>query len=318
MTRSILIVTIENDLHALAVRSELEKRNSARPYLLEVDRLNAGYGLSWELSGRIAGQLRFPSGDLLDLREIDLIWWRRSRAEQRLDVKYDREGYIDLINQDWRGSLLGALTTLHRGQWVSTPGATNRASNKLWQLSVARRCGFRVPNTIVSNDPAVVRPFAKAQANGIVVKPVAGTKHELLFTRKADLSEVDDATIEICPAIYQEYIPGSEHIRLNCFGQRSYGHKISTEDLDWRRNLNVPIRPTKIPAEVHDRVQRALSEMDLAMGIVDLKITPGGEVVWFEVNPQGQFLFLEGITKDPLLERFADFLLEKAQKQAEA
>jgi len=314
MGKIVLIITIENDLHALAVKTELENRGSVQPYLLEVDRLSAGYNLSWEFSGEIRGCLTFPTGDVLDLKNIDLIWWRRSRAEQRFDVKYDTEGYIDLINQDWRGSLSGALISLHRGQWVSTPSATSQASNKLWQLAIAERCGFRTPKTIVSNDPSLVRAFAQSQENGVIVKPVVGTKHELLFTRRVALSTVDDDAISVCPAIYQEYIPGTEHIRLNCFGEKSYAFRIVSTDLDWRRNLNVPIEPMEIPRQLHNRVRRALDEMDLVMGIIDLKVTPSGEVIWFEVNPQGQFLFLEGITKEPLLEKFTDFLVEEAQR----
>jgi hypothetical protein len=45
------------------------------------------------------------------------------------------------------------------------------------------------------------------------------------------------------------------------------------------------------------------------MGIVDLKLTPKGEVVWLEVNPQGQFLFLQPLTKMSLDQYFADYLL---------
>jgi hypothetical protein len=45
------------------------------------------------------------------------------------------------------------------------------------------------------------------------------------------------------------------------------------------------------------------------MGIIDMKLMPNGEIVWPEVNPQGQFLFLEGIAGLPLSSHFADYLL---------
>ena len=34
--------------------------------------------------------------------------------------------------------------------------------------------------------------------------------------------------------------------------------------------------------------------LGLRMGILDLKLGPDGELVWLEINPQGQFTFLEG------------------------
>jgi hypothetical protein len=39
-------------------------------------------------------------------------------------------------------------------------------------------------------------------------------------------------------------------------------------------------------------VRRVLDCLGLEMGNIDLKESPSGEIVWLEVNPQGQFLFL--------------------------
>ena len=50
--------------------------------------------------------------------------------------------------------MLGTLRTAFRGRWVSDPEATRRAENKLVQLVAAKAAGFRVPRTLVSNDPA--------------------------------------------------------------------------------------------------------------------------------------------------------------------
>ncbi|MCX4674881.1 hypothetical protein OG413_05995 [Streptomyces sp. NBC_01433] len=48
------------------------------------------------------------------------------------------------------------------------------------------------------------------------------------------------------------------------------------------------------------------------MGIIDIKLMPDGEPVWLEVNPQGQFLFLESLLGEPLADRFLDFLISEA------
>jgi hypothetical protein len=42
---------------------------------------------------------------------------------------------------------------------------------------------------------------------------------------------------------------------------------------------------------------------------MDLKISDEGEIVWCEVNPQGQFLFLQPLTGQNLLADLVDFLL---------
>jgi hypothetical protein len=48
------------------------------------------------------------------------------------------------------------------------------------------------------------------------------------------------------------------------------------------------------------------------MGIFDLKLDEGGIPHWLEVNPQGQFLFVQGITGLDLCTAFAQFLLDEA------
>ena len=101
---------------------------------------------------------------------------------------------------------------------------------------------------------------------------------------------------------------GNRHIRLNCFGDASYAAEIISSDLDWRPNLNVPISAFPVAPELHRSVRRVLDALGLAMGIVDLKVAPDGDVVWLEVNPQGQFLFLDGLTDLRLVDRFASYL----------
>jgi hypothetical protein len=58
-------------------------------------------------------------------------------------------------------------------------------------------------------------------------------------------------------------------------------------------------------------IRRVLDVLGLEMGIVDIKETPDGEFVWLEVNPQGQFLFLEGLTGEPLTDYFTDYLINQ-------
>src|SRR5216684_3263983 len=49
------------------------------------------------------------------------------------------------------------------------------------------------------------------------------------------------------------------------------------------------------------------------MGILDLKLGPDGELVWLEINPHGQFMFLEGLGSGIRLSRpFCDFLRAEA------
>ena len=87
---------------------------------------------------------------------------------------------------------------------------------------------------------------------------------------------------------------------------------IESEQLDWRTNYNVPMRPWSVPEELQYRIQRVLGILGLKMGIMDLKLDTTGEPVFLEVNSQGQFLFIEGLSGLELTSRFVEFLYRQA------
>jgi glutathione synthase/RimK-type ligase-like ATP-grasp enzyme len=311
----ILIVTIEDDLHALAVQSDLRRRG-LECHIVESDRLAVTGGISFLIDNtHREACFRSTEGALRSVSDLKVIWWRRAKSVQRLDAPCSNDDHQGLINNDCHGTLRGSLQSCFSGKWISTPKATEAASNKLLQLTIASKYGFRIPETLITQSPSEVRAFYDRLNGQIIVKPVVGTAGPLLFTQFVSENHLASAeSIRACPAIYQEYIPGNRHIRLNCFGHRSFASSIDTPDLDWRPNLTVPLAKWDVPIDVHKRVREVLDCLELEMGVLDLKETPSGEVVWFEVNPQGQFLFLEGLTGEPLTEHFADYLQDELMK----
>ena len=242
MPRKIIaIVTIKDDIHALAVRHELNSLTDTQCYILEVDRISATHAISWQLNnGKAQASIEVIEGKRLLINEIDLVWWRRSRSQQLFDNKWYEPNQEDLINNDCRSSFLGMFMTAFEGKWISHPLATERAGNKLHQLCVAEQTGFRIPKTLISQLPGEVRSFCESNKSGTIVKTVAGGgTGQFLFTQFVTKDQLtSDESIRVCPAIYQEYVPGTQHIRLNCFGGSSYAAIIESTGLDWRSNLD--------------------------------------------------------------------------------
>ncbi|GGS53107.1 ATP-grasp domain-containing protein [Actinokineospora fastidiosa] len=305
----ILTITIRDDLHTIAVQHAARSRGITDFHIVECDHLSGRASVTWRSHGTPSAIVRTADGVSLPLDEVSVLWWRRVRADQRASVHAADDHQRALVNNDCRGALAGALAAGFHGRWVSAPEATDRAADKLYQLTVAARAGFRVPQTLVSQSRDEVVAFVR-EVGRVIVKPVVGASGPLVFTQHIDdPAAIPDASFGVCPAIYQEYIPGTRHIRLNCFGERMHAALIETGDLDWRPNLNVPISRWPVPDDIADLVLRVLRHLGLRMGVIDLKLTPQGEAVWLEVNPQGQFLFLEPLIGEPLTQHFLDFLI---------
>lgn len=97
------------------------------------------------------------------------------------------------------------------------------------------------------------------------------------------------------------------------FGSYCHSALLAAEALDWRGNLDVPCASVEIPSDLREMLLELLRAMGLRMGVFDVKyVEDSDDYVWLEVNPQGQFLFLEGMAGIPLADAFANFLRETA------
>ena len=313
---SILIASQSDDVHALSVRTALLAKGFRDCFLVQADQISGREMVSMHVgnSGTHGTVLDFE-GRSVPIGEARVLWVRRLSPAQRTASDGEENSSQELIDNDCAGAISALFDTCFSGTWISKTSPTMEASNKIYQLNVARACGFRVPDTLITQNKHEVVEFVEKHDGKVIVKPVVGMTSRFLLTRILERPE----TISIdayrqCPAIYQEYIPGTRHIRLNCFGERSFAAVIETIETDWRPNLSVPVSVWRVPDSVHTLVRRVLDALQLAMGIIDIKESPEGELVWFEVNPQGQFLFLEPLTGLKLSQHFADYLISEWHK----
>ncbi len=312
---SVLILTRHRDFHAYAIRFELAHRD-IDCFIAETDTLAENGNLSWSACSDISlASLNDIDGRTICLQDIDLIWWRRLNAPPQIP-DYVPEDARELVANDCRGALVGMFLTRFNGTWISHPEANRVAENKLVQLDAARAVGLRTPDTLVSQNPEAVRAFCERHDFKVIAKAVVGSPRAPAMTGRVTPELLaDERAVRLCPAIYQELIPGTRHLRVCCFGEDVYAALLETERLDWRYPLDATARPADIDVDLSSMLRSVLGKLSIRMGIFDLKLTPAGEPVWLEVNPQGQFLFLEGMCGMPLTQRFSDFLEDELRKR---
>jgi hypothetical protein len=307
------ILTRKGDFHAIVVCGTL-RTQGVECVIIETDRLSGRGSLSWSPSGGLShATIRDVEDNAVDIASFDAVWWRRLTGDPEIPEGVQDEAARDLIIRDCRATLVGVFLTSFKGQWVSHPEATRLAENKVLQLDAAQGVGLRVPRTLVSQDPVRIRQFCKEMDYRVVAKAVAGTPMTPLLAGKITPEMLrSDASLGCCPAIYQELIPGYQHLRICCFGRRFYTAIITAERLDWRYPLDGSVEPFDLDGETERKLLEVLDALQLRMGIFDMKLAEDGEPVWFEINPQGQFLFLEGLCGMPLTRACAEFLMNEA------
>lgn len=307
MTR-MAIVTLAGDLHAYVIRQRLLENHGIDVAIVAADRLAAAGGISWHNEGDHAVTLPTEEGGRVDVGALDLLWWRRAHGRPTVPDSVTDPAMSKLVVKDNRSALRGLFLSSFHGTWISDPYATERAQNKLLQLTVAREVGLTVPRTLVSSDPDTIRAFAREQGGQVIAKTLTGLLGTSLEAGRVRVeSLVDDEEMSLSATIYQEEVPGTDHLRVMVFGNEVHVARISSRELDWRLANDMTVEPLEAEPMLAGQLRAVVERLGLRMGVFDLKVRPDGRVVFLEVNPQGQFLFVEGMSDMPLGDAFARF-----------
>lgn len=87
---------------------------------------------------------------------------------------------------------------------------------------------------------------------------------------------------------------------------------IISDGLDWRRpGTSVTYTAIEVPAVIRSGVAAMMQKMKLAYGAFDFGVTANGNWVFFEVNPTGEFAWLETECQWPLRDSLIDVLLAR-------
>lgn len=267
----------------------------------------AGVGnISWK-SGHAQSAVKDSQGRWVDPRRARLMWVRRVGGNASLPEQLVSSAR-DLVERDCRAALSGLLETEFAGSYISHPDATRRAENKLVQLRAAMSVGLTVPETLVSSDPGDVRDFCRQHNYQVVAKTLSGSVGNPTLTGRVTPELLVDETIAMSPTIFQKLIPGNEHLRVHVFGDQVYCALLRSDRLDWRYPLDCQVTPHRLESATASMLVQVLDKLHLRMGIFDLKLDSDGQPTWLEVNPQGQFLWVQGMSGLNLADAFVDFL----------
>lgn len=312
----IAIFSLELDLHAFAIMDNLRNTHGVICHFVATNAMVEKGGLIWESGPKGKAKLKSYEGEWFDIEDIDLIWWRRVNQPQQETPLIQDQISQQIVTNEWKSSILGLVLDKFKGVWLNHPHQDLYAGNKLYHLNKAASVGLKIPHTLISQDYNEILHFCQKLGGKVIVKKLLGSSLQPLVTLELEYEDLVKAkeSIKLCPAIYQEIIHGQQHIRANCFGETIHPILIEANRLDWRRDLSVPFKPAIVDKDTQQKLVQLLKILDLQMGIMDLKYDETGNLVWLEINTQGQFLFGEALSGYDLTNAFSNFLIESIDK----
>jgi hypothetical protein len=318
----ILIVTNRQDQTADFLILELRKRKTDY-FRFNTEDYPRLVSATWDFQdGLFSGKLEFQKR-IIPFNEISSIWYRRpvspvinasiSNCEEKIFAIEESKAFLEGI---WR--ILDCF-------WVSNPDALSKAENKLYQLKIANNIGFEVWPTLVTNSPLSLSNFYTTQGD-IIYKPLRGGRlhranhTSLIFTNQI-LSEhkIFFDNIRLAPGLFQKYIPKLIELRVTVIGHIVFAVEIHSQAnnetlVDWRRvNSDTLLHKYhNLPSKIEQLCKELIINLNLQFGAIDLILTPDGKYIFLEINPNGQWAWIQQMCpKIPLRETLADLLMGK-------
>lgn len=302
----ILIITHKTDYTADFVVNKLNQRKIAYRRLNCEDLLLSKFSFKFDRDFRYSflGEDNYKS-----------VWFRRTKLPELKDLPREETVYVLGEIEGFFKNLFSILPA----NWLSSPTAVYEAENKLFQLKTAQRLGFKIPDTLVTNSKRELKEFYQANSRDIIVKPISQTRvtynenSAFIFTNQVSqnlMEQIED--FDLTPCIFQKNIPKDYEIRATVVGERVFAAAVHSQadnetKVDWRRK-RLEFVENRLPTKIQNLCIRLLKELNLGFGAIDLIKTPGGEYVFLEINPNGQWAWIENQTGQKISDAIIEYL----------
>lgn len=237
-------------------------------------------------------------------------------------IKYKPYEHANFMVHQFLELRKGIWTIFRDKKWVNDPWLIQVAENKPYQLVLASKVGFRIPDTVVTSDPDVVRRFYKDHDGKIITKIIIPTPilDHVIYTNRVgeeDIQVID--SVRMCPSIFQCEISKSYELRITVVGKKVFAAKVlSQEDeetkVDWRKkpkhnDYSVRFEPYTLPNLLREQILLFMKDIGLRYGCIDMIVTPDDEYVFLEINPSGQWYFVQMETNMDIASAIVDLVI---------
>jgi glutathione synthase/RimK-type ligase-like ATP-grasp enzyme len=202
--------------------------------------------------------------------------------------------------------------------WINDPGRDVVAHRKAYQLRVAQDVGLKIPFTVITNDPHEARRFIDSRGyRNVVYKAFSATEEEWRETRllrTEELALLDN--VRHAPVIFQEYVAAVYDLRITVVGEQVFAAAIHSQETEYKVDCRIDIAGARIeavtlPAELETLLRELTRRLGLVYGAVDMRRTPDGDYIFLEINPAGQWLYIEVKSGQPIAATMARALVER-------
>ncbi|MBE3465161.1 RimK-like protein [Enterobacter cloacae complex sp. I1] len=238
-------------------------------------------------------------GEYVDVEtsNVKSVWFRqpvflRNTPGRSIDINEQ------LSLSQWNAFLRG-LMVFDKAYWMNWPQATYAAESKPYQLMIAKKIGFSVPQTIISNSLG----FDKLPSTKFIIKSMDTVLLKenddcyFTYTSKANPADFTLDKTKQAPITFQEYIEDKLDIRVTIVGSKVYAVAIKSNGNaisdDWRtlKKEDLEYVDIELPVRIKKLCIEYVKLLGLNYGAIDF-IKTKDEYIFIEINPTGEWGWL--------------------------
>jgi len=226
-----------------------------------------------------------------------------------------------LDRSQWSAFIRG-LTLFDRATWVNHPKATYLAESKPYQLRYAAGLGFKIPETLITNDHEALlesrigEPFVVKSVDTVLLRE--GGDELFAYSSVVATKDCMDPDFAAIPATCQELLRPKTDLRITVIGRTLYSVAVTALgeqiDGDWRLTPRDKLRYEDHPLSPDERRRcfDLVAGLGLTFGAIDMAVTPAG-MYFIEINPTGEWGWLESPSR-PITSQIAQLLAQPPTK----
>ncbi|MEJ0000911.1 MAG: hypothetical protein WDO13_18135 [Verrucomicrobiota bacterium] len=170
--------------------------------------------------------------------------------------------------------------------------------------------GLLVPDTLVTQEPSAVTAFYEEHGRKLIVKPISSgyvergptERDSLIYTNRVLDEHLNDlGDLKHCPAFFQQFIEKSYDVRITVVDGDIHVVALFASDAtgnqrcDIRRNnmADVSYKQIELPDRIRQLIANLMRRYNLRFGAIDMAVSTTGEWYFFEINPNGQWAWLD-------------------------
>jgi hypothetical protein len=259
----------------------------------------------------------------IDLAKVSAVWLRRPGARSAPAAITDPRAQRYLL-AEWTMVVADLFTTVACGWVPGRPDTVFARQRKIYPLMLAHALGFAIPESAYTSRPADLLELHRAHDGNVITKlagstafPIAFEGDLLRYTQRVSVRDLGHARdVRWCPIAVQENVAKQLEVRVTVVGDHVFAAEIDSQcshrtRQDWRHydHANTRLAVHELPRDVERRCVELTRRLDLCFGAIDLIMTPAGEYVFLEINPAGEYGWIEGAARLPISEAICDLLL---------